>query len=91
MTATRITTSRVLDKRFISHLLSFIPDGINALLHRVHFNLTVGTEESQSIKTGAENRIQDSGFRPQEKDKKHRKVKKEIPRSSNLALRAYDW
>jgi hypothetical protein len=56
MTATRITTSKVLDERFISHLLSLIPDGITALLHRVRFHLTVGTEESQSIKIG--NRLQ---------------------------------
>jgi hypothetical protein len=75
MTATRITTSKVLDERFISHLISLIPDGITALLHRVHLHLTVGTEESQSIKIG---------YRQQD-------GKKECPRSSILAPRTYDW
>jgi hypothetical protein len=86
MTATRITTSRVLDKRFISHLLSFIPDGINALLHRVHFNLTVGTEESQSIKTGAEK--PNSGFRIQASGKRQKAPEGEKGNSSFLEPRA---
>ena len=72
MTATRITTSKVLDERFISHLLSLIPDGITALLHRVHLHLTVGTEESQSIKIGANKRNRDSGFGPRDSGKRQK-------------------
>jgi hypothetical protein len=93
MTATRTTISRDLDKRFIWYLLSFILIRMTSLFHRAPQSTrgNRGKSIDKDRRRGKGIGIRDSGFRLQEKDKKRREVKKEIPRSSNLVPRAYEW